>query len=477
MKRLYVLIPLLGLLISQAAAQKTHRKLAFFQTEKAELTAETEESLTRLYATVPDSTRFRFELMGLVDRKDPATKISSLMASRAKNLAAFFKDQGLHASLVSLKKAELNPFLLNNTIKRDSVQSWAVEVFVIRGEIEIYRPTITPIAHAFPKRDKDFKFNPQKKLKLVCPEGTKIKAPRNAFVFADGSPAVEEVKLNVTEYYSKADFLMADLTTMCNDRLIESGGMLHISATCQGREVFVADGKSLSISLPANGEHKPGMELFLGQETASGVNWKLGSAMLDRRGRGQRQNSNYYNEMINTTLDDTGTVNLAMDNNIYNTVNVQNNDLNYLNRNVTNGNTWGGGKMAGVLQGSLAGDKYLLETTELGWINCDRFYEVEEKAPLMVDVDTTYHPSVRLVFRDINSVMQGWYNPETAQYEFQGLPVGQRATLVAYSIVDGKAYFDLKEVTISKRDGELDLRLAEMSEDELKRNFRRMNRG
>jgi len=454
-------------------AQKAHRKLIFFQTEKSALTDQSVKSLQSLFTNSPDGTQFQFEMMGLIDKEDNIAIINQLMSDRADHLLSFFTERGMNPALVNFEATPLNPLLLDNTARRDSVTSWLVNVNIIRPPLA-EKPLVvaTPVAKVFPKKPKVVRANPRQKLKIEGRKGTRITAPKHTFVFADGTLAIEEVQIKVEEYYSIADYLMADLSTTCNGTMIESGGMIHISAACQGREVFIAEGKSMKIALPVEqtgSKKKNGMETFIGVETGQGLDWKLASELLNKRGRGQRKNKKYYEGMLANDTDTSLTTLLNdsaafVDNNMmYNNWNARNINQNYYPSNQQ------------INLRSSAGDKYLLETTEMGWINCDRFYDVEEKAPLFVKVDTAYHPSVRLVFKDINSVTSAYYNSQNEQYEFSGLPVGQTATLIAYSIVEGKAYFEAREVRISKS-GLENMSMTEMSEADLKRNFTRLNR-
>ena len=83
-------------------------------------------------------------------------------------------------------------------------------------------------------------------------------------------------------------------------------------------------------------------------------------------------------------------------------------------------------------------DAYLLQSDQLGWINCDEFYDVENKTDVIVYVDTTYRPSVRMVFDNISSVMGGDYNHRLGTVTFRDVPVGEPVRLVGYSIMDGQ---------------------------------------
>lgn len=471
----YTLLLLLGIILFSTNSQaQESSKLVFFQSEDPNLTEKTEQSLTTILETAPHGFKYRFELMGLVPTNQNAEEISQLMLTRANNLSAFFTERGLPQENIVFESAPLNAFLLANTAKRDSVESWVVLIEIERIIQIVEEPIALPIEKVFPKKEEAFAYNPRKKMKISGHEGTKLTVPEHAFVFADGSLVEEPVEITVREYYKTSDILMANLTTMCNDEMIETGGMLHISATCNNHEVFVKEGKSIGIKLPANNAHKPGMELFAGVETADGVNWKLASELFSKKGRGQKANRNYYAPLA------TGNLNIQ---NVINDSSTYINNGVSLNESLIQNNSWNANRnvnydnvSAGLTLGSSIGDTYLMETSQLGWINCDRFIDAGPKTPMMVKVDTTNQPSVRLVFKDINSVMRGYYNTKDHNYQFSGLPVGQRATLIAYSVTEDGAWLDKKDIVIAA-DGSMKLDLSSVSESQLKSAFRKLNQG
>lgn len=56
---------------------------------------------------------------------------------------------------------------------------------------------------------------------------------------------------------------------------------------------------------------------------------------------------------------------------------------------------------------------------------------------------------VRLVFRDINSVMPAYSNSNHKdQYEVLGVPKGEKVLLLAYSVKNNNAIFGYKEIVI-----------------------------
>lgn len=116
-------------------------------------------------------------------------------------------------------------------------------------------------------------INGSKIQSLKFPEGTQLIVPANAFVDKEtGKPINDSITIAVKEFYNKKDFLLENLSTMSNGKLLESGGTIHMSATVNGKECKLAQNKSIEIKFPYNQEQK-GMEIFHGQKVNNEINW------------------------------------------------------------------------------------------------------------------------------------------------------------------------------------------------------------
>lgn len=84
---------------------------------------------------------------------------------------------------------------------------------------------------------------------------------------------------------------------------------------------------------------------------------------------------------------------------------------------------------------------YVFAANAMGWINCDRFYDVPkaQQYEMIVQDPDTAKKHVYLVFNRINSMMQLPRYPD-GRFLQGGLPRHEPATLVAYKVVDGKAW-------------------------------------
>jgi hypothetical protein len=118
-----------------------------------------------------------------------------------------------------------------------------------------------------------FNVNSTKENKIKAEHGTEITIPADAFVFEDGTVAKGKIDFTVKEALQTEDILLTGLTTVSNGKLLQTGGMVYIEASINGKKLKLAKDKNIKIAMPTKNV-VDGMQLFYGQKTKSGnVNW------------------------------------------------------------------------------------------------------------------------------------------------------------------------------------------------------------
>ena len=121
------------------------------------------------------------------------------------------------------------------------------------------------------KSPQAFIVNTEKDTVITCKEGTILTIKANSFIDKKtGKTTQGRARLEVTEYYTLSDILMGNLTTMSNDKQLETGGMLFIEAFKSNAPLQLNN--DMTIEFPTKNK-KPGMQLFTGQETKNDINW------------------------------------------------------------------------------------------------------------------------------------------------------------------------------------------------------------
>lgn len=254
--------------------------------------------------------------------------------------------------------------------------------------------------------------------RIVCNEGTVVDIPEYAFEYENGSDIkCTKVCVYVWEYFTLNDILTAGLTTTSNRKMLFSDGMVYVEARCFGERLKLKPGKEIVVKIPSV-EPDNKMQLFTGNLKNGIIDWKVNGKM-------EISNSGSESDLESANYEEEGGI----------------------------GNSSTG---------------YLMKLSKLGWINCDRFYDIQKKTKLIVKVPSVKNTTVALIFKDIKSIMPGYcYSNNTI--EFANLPDGQNVTLLAYSI-DEKAK-NAKACTYNLLLGEtkeIELKMNEMGLDELK---------
>lgn len=105
---------------------------------------------------------------------------------------------------------------------------------------------------------------------LLCEEGTQLKIEANSFVLKGSkSKPAAPIEIRVAEYYTLPDILLAELSTRTKNGILETGGMIHVKAYANNKELELASGRKLGIAF-SNEFRKEDMKLFNGKKDRNG---------------------------------------------------------------------------------------------------------------------------------------------------------------------------------------------------------------
>ncbi len=387
MKKSICVFALVITLCGNIQAQPVQRANVYFQNNSAELTATVTGLLDTIYSKLPEGKKIRIGLVG--DGED-------FSMTR-------FSDERFNSVQQYLASKNVKPEFIRYEITASGGEA------VIEKEVVLSAKSILGIGDYFAKNIQSFTINPAEENTIRGEKGTEITFPAYAFLCADGSEPGDKIRIELQEFYSRGDLLKADLHTMSGSNILETGGTVHIAAFCGNEEAQLAEGAQMTLAFPYK-QYKEGMQTFNGFAEDGNLDWIAS-------GEGSEapvsEVDMYYDPETEQYFSNIGDVYFQVNKN-----------------------------EAGL-------DNYLLSSGSLGWINCDRFYDdPTEKMEIVVSVDTALHPSVRLVFKNIQSVMSG-YADENGKIRFEGIPQGSEVSLVAYSIVDNKPYMAMKNIAVT----------------------------
>ncbi|RYZ21337.1 MAG: hypothetical protein EOO16_13435 [Chitinophagaceae bacterium] len=331
-----------------------------------------------------------------------------------------------------------------------------------------------------------FTVNTARDTVLRAAQGTLVHLPANSLVTASGAPATGKVTITLDEYASAEAILGGGLHTMSGSALLESGGMVRIRARGDGGDLRLRPGSSARIAFPATG-NAPGMQLFRGVDKGDGIDWLAVESPAERApalvparypggidalerfftrnvlptdGLELGKNTRYALRLLVAHNGTTGLIDIQPEapedlrRSVVRSlarlarwtpatrlgVPVADTCTHYLSFEWTIGVGDAEGDVAAsdqqpvrkaltereVLQ---ATQYYVLRVTELGWINCDRFYnDPRPRVDLYVETRGKEQPLVQLLFRSQRSVMSGEAGGQGVW--FRNVPRGESVTVM-----------------------------------------------
>ena len=133
---------------------------------------------------------------------------------------------------------------------------------------------MSDIYHTFDKQPQVFFFQVNRDTAIICKEGTSIKIKPNSFISEKtGKEISGKVQLAVEEYYKIADILLSNLSTTSDNKILETGGMLHVTATAENKKCIIKEGSVIEIGFPYSNKQND-MALFNGEWTNGKIEWK-----------------------------------------------------------------------------------------------------------------------------------------------------------------------------------------------------------
>jgi hypothetical protein len=116
---------------------------------------------------------------------------------------------------------------------------------------------------------------------------------------------------------------------------------------------------------------------------------------------------------------------------------------------------------------------FVLSASKLGWINCDRFLNSpEDKIELLVNSDNVNNLKAFVVFKGINSIMNG--TSSNGKIIFNNIPIGQSIRVIGLNNQEGKPTMCVLETTVDDKEIQLS-NFSEFSIDQLETELNRVN--
>ena len=112
--------------------------------------------------------------------------------------------------------------------------------------------------------------------------------------------------------------------------------------------------------------------------------------------------------------------------------------------------------------------------TNLGWVNCDRFYQNNPPAEIEIDLPITFNKGTIqyfVIFKNFNGLINGKLEfSEGESISLKNLPVGESITLIAFTKNNGQL-FNCKEEFVIQKNKSVKLEFKNISTEEMNKIF------
>ncbi|MFI5205281.1 MAG: hypothetical protein ACHQF2_12355 [Flavobacteriales bacterium] len=367
-----------------------------------------------LYSELNAGQTIRMVLLSATEKAKPEEQRAMLSFKRGEALLAHFRQKGLAQKEYEV---EMVPFHQPNRLRSSEITSRSFRSFMSRKSESFFllskiEAAATSVAQVFFDSDisgdlEVYQIYASRDQYVMLNSGNVIYIPAGTLKTDNGmSPSCDLVEVRVAEYTQLEAIALKAMTTSSYGKRLETGGMWHITFNCNGKSLKPGVGESYYIRVKFEGEPRD-MKVFTGDVKKGVIDWRLqsdGSVKTISSGEAVTSNLDSVAQWSEENYESDGEGVLYPDQNY-------------------------GGE---VLDGYYSNDMYELKLNDVGWINCDAFYEVDDKTDLLVNCDTAGRVNVMLIFKGRKSLLPGYQCSNTTQIKFSDIAANELALLIVF---------------------------------------------
>ena len=208
--------------------------------------------LAKIASLKKSKDNYYVQVIGHTDNIGDLNYNYTLSNDRAKAVSDFFKNNGfLENNIYISGKSFLNPIAENKTAK-GKAQNRRVTVVISQKKEAVINFAGIKLKEAA------YTVNTDKSETLAYQSGTKINIPENAFVDKNGNAVTGTIALKYIEYREPVDYILSNIPMDFHDGIenfhFNSAGMFKINASQNGEEVFLKNGKNITLDFNITNE-------------------------------------------------------------------------------------------------------------------------------------------------------------------------------------------------------------------------------
>ena len=308
---------------------------------------------------------------------------------------------------------------------------------------------------------------------LVTKNGSIYRIYANSFETETGD-SINQIQIEIKEVFNPIDFVIGNLTTTSNNRLLSSGGMLYINASINDKITKLKSGKEIGIMIPTS-ELDDEMLIFEGVKDSLSINWTNQNSILNKELKELEQSYKTITYQFDNIADfeskELDKWFWSPERKIGDITQFQKANIKIIDISrdtVKLKESQNGLFIPEVItkkgQNGFVEDfntSYIFSVNKLGWANIDKFFndpksEIVDLSLKVKNEDFSY-VFTSLLLPNKNMYIPG-YERKDGSFGFTHndaedliLPIGDKAYIMATSYIDDLPYFDLIEFEISSK--------------------------
>lgn len=269
MRSLFTICLCFGILIS-AFSQNSQQFSIFFDHDRSDISPAAAQTLDQVMGSLATAADFEINLNAYTDNTGSDTYNRALAQSRAEMVQAYL---GIFTGKITVSSwGESRQKSTNNT-EEGRQQNRRVDL-----ELKLWSINSQEDFEARLRSQPDpvYAVANNTEQTIRTSGGTIVVIPPGSFVFEDGTEPTGNIDITIREALTPADWIINGLATTSNGEILQSGGMMYISASAGGRELQLAEGAEITVALPALKGVDKDMQLFYGQHDQNNTvsNWQ-----------------------------------------------------------------------------------------------------------------------------------------------------------------------------------------------------------
>jgi hypothetical protein len=272
-----------------------------------------------------------------------------------------------------------------------------------------------------------FLINPLIDTVLKCKLGTEIHIKANSFCYEDLSSVKSTIELEISEYIHLTDMILNNLSTLSDNKIIETGGMLNITGKANNKKISLKENNNIKVQFNSNPKD---FSPFYSNSKLNNqsLNWEIDRSQGHPTITSEQDTSLFIGDTLNW-------------------------DKHSKNLNI-------------------------LSFNKLGWINCDRFLNFDNITEVYVKVEGRNMDSstfCSVILKNYNSIIPGKIVSDNSM-RFSPLPVNEEVTLFLVSYKDGNYYMGIRDVFVKEKET-YSVALELVSKEQLKLKIEEFDKG